>query len=79
MALAVVAAANNGDAASHALAQALQFAAAVAAANARHPYSSWTDEDEAEVATLASNPDLVAALGGCDALTWLATDWDAEA
>jgi hypothetical protein len=79
MALAVVAAVNNGDAASHALAQALGFAAAVVAANARHPFSSWTEEEEVEVSNLAGNPDLVVALGQCDALTWLASDWDSEA
>ena len=79
MALAVVQQVNNGDAASHALAQALQFAAAAVAANAQHPYSEWTEEEQNEAAILAGNPDLVSALGGCDALTWLATEWDAEA
>ena len=79
MVLAVVAATNNGDAANFALAQALQFAAATVAANARHPFSEWTEEEQEEVATLANNPDLVAALGHCDALTWLATEWDSEA
>ena len=76
MALDVVRATNNGDAVNHALEQSLRFAAAVVAANAR---ARWTEEDEAEVASLAGNPDLVKALGHCDALTWLATEWDSEA
>jgi hypothetical protein len=46
-----------------ALSQALEWAAFVVGANARHPFSEWTAE-EAELVRLAgSNPDLIQALG----------------
>ena len=48
---------------SFALAQALDFAAAVVWNNARHPYSDWTMTEYDTVFMLGANPDLVEALG----------------
>jgi hypothetical protein len=47
----------------HAESQALEWAALISRANARHQFSEWTDEESDAVFFTGGNPDLVEALG----------------
>jgi len=46
-----------------AISQALEWAALVVKANARHPFDEWTAEEAELIRLTGSNPDLVQALG----------------
>jgi hypothetical protein len=61
-----------------ALAQALDFAAAVARANARHNYGTWTNRELEEVYCLGLNPDLINALDGLPADFWITSIYKQE-
>ena len=58
----------------HARHQALEWAALVAGANARHQFSNWTDAETDAVFYAGSNPDLIAALGHQTPAAYLDSD-----